>query len=154
MNRREMLAAGGAGVVGLFLPQKVISEVGVPGLVLENLTDEEMAQLVGEFPQSETSVQVIYRLRTIDTAELGPPWLLALQEHSFWGSCSWRVEGTVAYVTREGLKSLSLDIKFLKEIEFYYARPRPDPEKEYMPRRLPDIIFKRKNGVWFGRDLR
>ena len=62
MNRRELLAAGGAGVVGFFLPRKLEAAVSAE-LVLHGLTDLQMAQKIGDFPLASFRLDYSFSLK-------------------------------------------------------------------------------------------
>ncbi len=65
MNRREALTAGGMGVAGLLLPQKVVEAASVEakavGPMLLGATDEGMATILSVFPQENCSLRGLWR---------------------------------------------------------------------------------------------
>lgn len=149
MNRREFAAVAGVGVGGFFFPQR--SE-GVPGLVLEGMSDLEMAQLIAEFPQGPKS-SFSPRFRCSGSCI----WKLTLRECDLGVSLAgsvvwWWSEDTIlqAKDNQQHIYFAKPDTRLLRVVEFYYATDSTKEEDMF----TPDLIFRRRNGLWFGIDLR
>lgn len=108
MNRRELFAVGGAGVVGLLLPSKVEAASTKP--MLEGLTDEKMANLIAEVPQNLTSWLMIGKeflrvFEQFDGAKSINDWM------------SWRSKGKILQFIRFHFDSTCLSKQDQGEID-------------------------------------